>query len=76
MAETTLDLKDLPKDEALRTLGAQFIRGWQRTALGSAASALLTLLGPARTLTRLDRAIRTGRMPPAPSSSPIGEGPR
>lgn len=50
---------ELTRDEALRKLGAQFIRGWQRTALGSAASALLTLLGPARTLTRLDRAIRT-----------------
>lgn len=50
---------DLPKEEALRQLGLGFVRGWQRTALGSAASALLTLLGPARTLTRLDRAIRT-----------------
>ncbi len=47
------------RDEALHRLGLQFVRGWQRTALGSAASALLRLLGPARTLTRLDRAIRT-----------------
>jgi uncharacterized protein (TIGR02265 family) len=47
------------RDEALRLLGLHFIRGWKNTAMGSAASALLRLVGPERTLTRLDRAFRT-----------------
>lgn len=47
------------RDEALRLLGLHFIRGWKSTAMGAAASALLKLVGPARTLTRLDRAFRT-----------------
>jgi uncharacterized protein (TIGR02265 family) len=50
---------DVSKDEALRLLGLHFIRGWKSTAMGSAASALLRLVGPQRTLTRLDRAFRT-----------------
>ncbi len=48
-----------PEDEALRLLGLHFIRGWKSTAMGAAASALLKLVGPARTLSRLDRAFRT-----------------
>lgn len=47
------------EDEALRLLGLHFIRGWQSTPLGAAASVMLRVLGPARTLTRLDRAFRT-----------------
>lgn len=50
---------DVPEDEAMRLLGLHFIRGWQNTALGAAASMMLRVLGPARTLTRLDRAFRT-----------------
>lgn len=50
---------DVPEDEAMRLLGLHFIRGWQNTALGSAVSMMLRVLGPARTLTRLDRAFRT-----------------
>ena len=50
---------DETEDEALRLLGLHFIRGWQNTPLGSAASMMLRVLGPARTLTRLDRAFRT-----------------
>lgn len=50
---------DETEDEALRLLGLHFIRGWQNTALGAAASVMLRVLGPARTLTRLDRAFRT-----------------
>ena len=50
---------DVPEEEALRLLGLHFIRGWQNTALGAAASVMLRVLGPARTLTRLDRAFRT-----------------
>jgi uncharacterized protein (TIGR02265 family) len=46
-------------EEALRRLGQCFIRGWQRTPIGSAASGLLRLLGPRQTLMRLDRAFRT-----------------
>lgn len=47
------------RDEALRLLGLHFIRGWKNTAMGAAVSGLLRLIGPARTLSRLDRAFRT-----------------
>lgn len=50
---------DVTEAEALRLLGLHFIRGWQHTALGAAASVMLRVLGPARTLPRLDRAFRT-----------------
>lgn len=46
-------------EEAMRLLGLSFVRGWKNTAIGGAASAVLRLIGPARTLTRLDRAFRT-----------------
>jgi uncharacterized protein (TIGR02265 family) len=46
-------------DERVRLLGLHFIRGWQHTLLGRAASAFLKLIGPHRTLSRLDRAFRT-----------------
>lgn len=48
-----------PPEEALRLLGVHFIRGWQETLMGSAAAMMLRILGPARTLSRLDRAFRT-----------------
>lgn len=48
-----------PEEEALRLLGLHFIRGWKNTVMGSATSVMLRLLGPQRTLTRLDRAFRT-----------------
>ena len=47
------------EDEAMRLLGLHFIRGWKNTAIGSATSMMLRVLGPRRTLTRLDRAFRT-----------------
>lgn len=47
------------EDEALRQLGIHFIRGWQKTLLGSAMASLLKLVGPERALKRLDRAFRT-----------------
>lgn len=47
------------EEEALRLLGVHFIRGWQKTLLGSAMSAFLKLVGPERALMRLDRAFRT-----------------
>lgn len=50
---------DQPEDEAMRLLGLHFIRGWKNTVVGSASSMMLRVLGPRRTLTRLDRAIRT-----------------
>ena len=46
-------------DEAMRLLGLHFIRGWKNTAIGSATSMMLRVVGPRRTLTRLDRAFRT-----------------
>jgi uncharacterized protein (TIGR02265 family) len=50
---------DQPEDERIRLLGLHFIRGWQHTLLGKAASAFLKLVGPHRSLSRLDRAFRT-----------------
>ena len=47
------------RDEAVRLLGLNFIRGWKQTLMGSAVASLLRVVGPARTLTRLDRAFRT-----------------
>ncbi len=47
------------QEEALRLLGLNFIRGWKQTLMGSAVASLLRVVGPARTLTRLDRAFRT-----------------
>lgn len=49
----------VPAEEATRLLGLHFIRGWKRTALGATTSAVISMLGPRRTLTRLDRAFRT-----------------
>lgn len=50
---------DAPKNEQLRQLGLCAIRGWQGTLLGSAAAAMIRLIGPHRALTRLDRAFST-----------------
>jgi uncharacterized protein (TIGR02265 family) len=46
-------------DEQLRLMGLTFVRGWQNTFLGAAMSALLRVVGPQRTLQRMDRAFRT-----------------
>ena len=46
-------------EERIRLLGLHFIRGWQQTLLGKAAATFLKILGPHRTLARLDRAFRT-----------------
>lgn len=48
-----------PQSEQYRRLGLAAIRGWQGTLLGSAASAMIRLIGPHRALTRLDRAFST-----------------
>lgn len=50
---------ELERDEGLRRIGRAFIEGWQRTLVGSAAAAMLKLVGPTRTLPRLTRAFRT-----------------
>lgn len=50
---------NVAQDEAMRLLGLNFIRGWKDTLMGSAVAALLRVVGPARTLARLDRAFRT-----------------
>ena len=50
---------DVPEPEAMRLLGLHFVRGWKNTVVGSASSMMLRVLGPRRTLTRLDRAFRT-----------------
>ena len=48
-----------PREERLRLLGLSAIRGWQSGLLGSAAAAMIRLIGPVRALTRLDRAFST-----------------
>lgn len=48
-----------PVDERLRLLGLHFVQGWQRTLLGKAGATFLRIIGPHRTLSRLDRAFRT-----------------
>ncbi len=48
-----------PRDEQLRLLGLSAIRGWQSGLLGSAAAAMIRVIGPVRALTRLDRAFST-----------------
>lgn len=50
---------DQPEVEQLRLLGLSAIRGWSTGLLGSAASAMIRLVGPRRTLGRLDRAFST-----------------
>jgi len=50
---------DEPRIEALRLLGVHLIRGWQNTLLGSATAKMLQLIGPHRTLKRLDRVFST-----------------
>jgi uncharacterized protein (TIGR02265 family) len=45
--------------EQLRLLGRQMLVGWQNTVLGSATAGVFRVLGPHRTLPRLNRAIRT-----------------
>lgn len=54
-----LAFPELSADEGMRMVGVSFMRGWHGTAIGQATSVVLALLGPARTLTRLDRAFRT-----------------
>lgn len=50
---------DAAVDERFRLLGLHFIQGWQRTLLGKAAATFLKIIGPHRTLSRLDHAFRT-----------------
>jgi uncharacterized protein (TIGR02265 family) len=50
---------DEPELEQLRMLGLTAIRGWSTGLLGSAASAMIRLVGPRRALGRLDRAFST-----------------
>jgi uncharacterized protein (TIGR02265 family) len=50
---------ELPQEQALYETGVTFMRGWQQTLMGSAVSQLLRIVGPARTLPRLERAFRT-----------------
>lgn len=47
------------KAEQLRLLGLSAIRGWQTGLLGSAAAAMIRIIGPVRALSRLDRAFST-----------------
>ncbi|MBX5480644.1 MAG: DUF2378 family protein [Myxococcaceae bacterium] len=48
------------REAALREMGRRFLRGWQSTLLGRAAAAVLRVVGPRRSLMRLEGAFRTG----------------
>ncbi len=50
---------ELAPDDALFETGRAFMRGWKETLMGSAVSQLLRIVGPARSLPRLERAFRT-----------------
>ncbi len=50
----------LPLDQALNAVGHAFFRGYTGTMLGQAMLQLLRLLGPRRTLERMQRNFRTG----------------
>lgn len=50
---------DLPRDEALHAIGLNFFSGWQETLLGRAAAAMFRVIGPRRSLLRVERAFRT-----------------
>lgn len=50
---------DVPEQEQQRLLGYHGIIGWKDGLLGSAVTSMLRLVGPQRTLTRLDRAFGT-----------------
>jgi uncharacterized protein (TIGR02265 family) len=49
----------LQLSERQRLLGHHAIKGWQNTLLGAAASAVMKLMGPARTLPRITRNFKT-----------------
>ena len=49
----------LSREEALFALGQRFMQGWRLTLMGSAIASLLRVVGPARSLPRLERAFRT-----------------
>ena len=50
----------VPREEALRRLGQGFMEGWRGTLVGGAMSIVLRTIGPDRSLSRLERAFRTG----------------
>lgn len=69
----TLAFPDEPEVEAMRLLGLHAIRGWQQTLIGSAAAAMLRLIGPHRTLKRLSRAFQTTNNYSQATSEVVGE---
>ena len=49
-----------PPDRAQRHLGRRFFDGWKGTFIGAAATALLRVVGPKRTISRIGRVFRHG----------------
>lgn len=47
-------------DEAMRLMGRAFLQAWQTTLLGGATALVLRTVGPVRSLSKLQRAFRTG----------------
>ncbi len=50
----------VPKDQALNRVGRAFFRGYTDTMMGKAMLALMKIIGPMRTLERMQRNFRTG----------------
>jgi len=51
---------ELPQEEGIRQMGYVLTGGYFQTFIGSALSAVLKLIGPARALHRMDRSLRSG----------------
>jgi uncharacterized protein (TIGR02265 family) len=62
----------LPREEALKSVGRRFIEGWQATLLGSAAAQVMKVMGPRRSLERIGRAFRTSDNFTEVSFEPLG----
>ncbi len=52
-------LPDVPEDERYRRLGAEFVKGYTRTAIGLALGSLMKVLGTKRSMLRMGKNFRT-----------------
>ena len=51
---------NLTREQALHELGEAFVRGYEQTFMGTAILQLMRVIGPTRSLQRLQRIFRTG----------------
>jgi uncharacterized protein (TIGR02265 family) len=64
---------ELPEAEQLYRFGRAFIDGYERTMVGKAMLTTLRLIGPKRTLERMDRNLRSGNNYTQTRLEPAGE---